>query len=183
MTLLIAIPWHVLCEIRSPGFLEYYFVGEHWKRFTIADWSGDLYGSPHEAPRGTIWLYFLMVSAPWSILFAGTLMWLRKQGRSLRRSLEDPWIAFLLPWFLTPLVVFTFSTNVMYTYVLPTVPPFAILTAILINKTTTAVIHPEVPWFLQTRTIAILVLLAPTLFVLACLTVLPRQSEVRRLGT
>lgn len=179
LTLLIAVPWHVLCELRTPGFLEYYFVGEHWERFTISNWRGDLYGSPHEAPRGTIWLYFLLVCAPWSILFAGTLLWLRKQGRSIRGLLEDPWVSFLLVWFLTPLVFFSFSTNVMYTYVLPTLPPFAILTALLVKKTTKADYPSRVPWFLHPQTIGTLIFPVPTLFILVCLTVLPWQAELR----
>lgn len=38
-TLLVAVlvlPWYILAEQRTPGFLNYFLVGEHWQRFTVA---------------------------------------------------------------------------------------------------------------------------------------------------
>ena len=32
LTLLLALPWYWLAEQRTPGFLEYFLVGEHWHR-------------------------------------------------------------------------------------------------------------------------------------------------------
>ena len=33
--ILLAAPWYVLAEIRTPGFLEYFVIGEHWNRFAV----------------------------------------------------------------------------------------------------------------------------------------------------
>ncbi len=66
--LAIAVPWHVLAEIRSPGFLWAYFVNEHVNR---------AFGTrePHDYGAVPLWLWWLEHLAwlfPWS-LFAPLL--------------------------------------------------------------------------------------------------------------
>ena len=56
LTVALAVPWYWAAERASPGFLDYFLVGEHWKRFVESGWKGDLYGQAHARPRGTIWL-------------------------------------------------------------------------------------------------------------------------------
>ena len=46
MTLLMALPWYWLMEINSPGFIDYFLLGEHFLRFIDPSWSGDKYGFP-----------------------------------------------------------------------------------------------------------------------------------------
>lgn len=123
--LVIAGPWYLLAEVNSPGFLEYFLIGEHWLRFVESGWQGDLYGYAHSRPRGTIWLLGLAAALPWSV-FA-----LYAAGRALKeksalRSMA-PQQAFLLLWTLTPLVFFTFAGNILPAYVLPGLPAFALL--------------------------------------------------------
>lgn len=50
LMLLIAVPWYLLAEQRTPGFLDYFLVGENFRRFTDPTWSGDLYGGVHTRP-------------------------------------------------------------------------------------------------------------------------------------
>lgn len=73
LTLLIAVPWYALAEWRTPGFLNYFLIGEHWHRFTQPGWSGDLYGTAHVEPRGAIWLFALAAFLPWSLLLLALL--------------------------------------------------------------------------------------------------------------
>ncbi len=54
LMLFICLPWYLLAEAKTPGFLNYFIVGEHWKRFTESGWEGDLYGSGHAHPYGAI---------------------------------------------------------------------------------------------------------------------------------
>ncbi len=61
----LCVPWYVLAEIKTPGFLNYFIVGEHFRRFLDPGWSGDLYGSAHRRVYGTIWLYWIPASFPW----------------------------------------------------------------------------------------------------------------------
>ena len=68
LTLLIALPWYWLAEQRTPGFLEYFLLGEHWHRFVTPGWKGDLYGTAHVFPVGAIWAFAFVDTLPWSIL-------------------------------------------------------------------------------------------------------------------
>jgi 4-amino-4-deoxy-L-arabinose transferase-like glycosyltransferase len=62
--LMIAVPWHVLAEERSPGFLWSYFVNEHFKRAL-----GTRYPPDYEAvPLILWWALHLVWFFPWSIL-------------------------------------------------------------------------------------------------------------------
>nr|MDT0252130.1 phospholipid carrier-dependent glycosyltransferase [Endozoicomonas sp.] len=72
--LVIALPWYLLAEQATPGFLDYFIVGEHFKRFLVSGWEGDLYGSAHEEVRGTIWWFWCYSAAPWSIVLP-VLLW------------------------------------------------------------------------------------------------------------
>jgi hypothetical protein len=50
--LAIAVPWYWAAELKASGFLRYFQIGEHYKRFLIPGWDGDLYGNGWVAPRG-----------------------------------------------------------------------------------------------------------------------------------
>ncbi len=129
---LLVIPWYLLAELKTPGFLNYFLIGEHFKRFVVSEWAGDLYGSAHDYPRGTIWLHWVLASFPWSIIaFAiAARRWLRRWPifAGLR---PDPdrlrWL--LLAAALTPPFFFTFAGNILWTYVLPGLPFAALLIA------------------------------------------------------
>ena len=132
-TLLLAalvLPWYWAAERATPGFLEYFLVGEHWKRFTQPGWTGDLYGAAHARPRGMIWVFWLGVALPWSLVAVG---WLIRAATTRRRELallfDDPWRAYFLLWAITPMLFFTVSGNVLPTYVLPGLPALALLVA------------------------------------------------------
>ena len=126
----LCVPWYLLAERSTPGFLEYFFIGEHWKRFTESGWKGDLYGVGREHPRGMIWLYWLGAGFPWSLLFLHKLAGacIRKEAGGLFKS-ADGWQLYCLLWMLAPLVFFTFSANLIWTYVLPGLPGLALLVA------------------------------------------------------
>ncbi len=128
LMLFIFLPWYLLAEAKTPGFLNYFIVGEHWKRFTESGWEGDLYGSGHAHPYGTIWLYWLLAAFPWSLTFIILLIKSFFNRSSLNlASLDREWVAYLFLWAITPMVFFTFAGNILWTYVLPGLPAFAIL--------------------------------------------------------
>ena len=68
LTLLIALPWYWIAEYHTPGFLEYFLVGEHWQRFITPGWGGDRYGNAHIFPIGSIWVFAIVDTLPWSLL-------------------------------------------------------------------------------------------------------------------
>lgn len=159
LALLIALPWYVMCEARSEGFLEYFIVGEHFKRFLVSGWEGDLYGSAHSRRLGSIWLFFLVAFLPWSVAFVGFVCAfvakifrqnspstpnaqkssefkaLAGLAKRVCNAIFTPLLAnnakslYLTLWLLAPLAFFTLSRNVLWTYVLPCAIPFSILLA------------------------------------------------------
>lgn len=119
LTALISLPWFWLAEQKTPGFLHYFIVGEHWQRFLVTGWQGDKYGSAHEFTRGTIWLFFIAASLPWSvILFAGMIS---KKLTFHVNFFSHHASAYTLSlcWAAMPMVFFSFAGNVLWTYVLP----------------------------------------------------------------
>ena len=121
LALLIALPWYYLMEKKSPGFIDYFVVGEHFLRFIDSSWSGDKYGFPKQQPLGIIWAFLFIGSFPWSFVLLGQL----KHG--FRKIWNDPWQLFLWLWILWTPLFFTFSKSLIHTYTLPVMIPIALL--------------------------------------------------------
>jgi hypothetical protein len=128
--LAIAAPWYLLAERATPGFLQYFVVGEHFQRFVVKEWTGDLYGGPRNHPYGTIWLFGLIAALPWSLLVLAAPFWPRlRQAVFSRAMIDEPWLSYLLFWNLASLVFFTFPRILLITYVAMGLPAFALLVA------------------------------------------------------
>lgn len=129
LMLAIAVPWYWLAEQRTPGFLQYFLVGEHLNRFLVAGWQGDLYGHAHKEPVGTIILYWLEGALPWwplaLVAFASNMRLVRQ-----RLSALPSWHRYLVVWMLLPLVFFP-ARNIIPTYPLIGLPAFALLVSSL----------------------------------------------------
>lgn len=124
----LSIPWYLIAEFKTPGFFEYFFIGEHWNRYLIPGWKGDLYGSAHDYPMGSIWLFFLLAIMPWTLILPLAIFVTKNQNTESSKTMTH--VRFLLwVWTMIPLVFFTFSGNVLWTYVLPALPATAILIA------------------------------------------------------
>jgi 4-amino-4-deoxy-L-arabinose transferase-like glycosyltransferase len=127
LTVAIVLPWYLLAEARTPGFLEYFIVGEHWKRYTVSGWQGDRFGTAHARPRGTIWLFLVATTMPWCIAWLALALKLRRAPAP--RTPDDGWRAYLWLWMLASPVFFTPAGNILPTYVLPGMPALALLVA------------------------------------------------------
>ena len=127
LTAALVVPWYWAAEMQSPGFLNYFLVGEHWQRYTVSGWKGDLYGAGHAHPFGTIWLYALLGTLPWS----PWLIWQLARGRAVLAVTPlrsgDGWTLYLLCWLLAPIVFFSLARNILPTYVLPGLVAFGLL--------------------------------------------------------
>ncbi|WP_058494356.1 ArnT family glycosyltransferase [Legionella worsleiensis] len=125
LLLVIALPWYIMAELRTPGFLNYFIIGEHFNRFLTPGWTGDKYGMAHNAPRGMIWVYAVLGVFPWSIIGG---KWLLQHGRILPSFFKDDdgWLSFIFICMVGPLVFFTFAGNIIYPYVFPSLPAFAL---------------------------------------------------------
>ena len=140
--LLVSVPWYLWAEWRTPGFLDYFLVGEHWKRYVVSDWPGDLYGSAHERPYASIWLELLMALLPWSLLLP---LLYRVYRQSARMDLR---LSFISLWALVTPLFFTFSGNILWTYVLPALPAWCLLLALALTTPRHADGKTVSPWWL-----------------------------------
>ena len=126
--LAVTLPWYIWAEIRSPGFFEYFIVGEHIQRFLVPGWEGDLYGSAHDEPKGKIWLFWLAAAFPWSFVVLALLarhLYRRKETKTS----QEPLTPYLIGWMLSPMLLFTLSGNILSAYVLPGFSAMAVLLA------------------------------------------------------
>ena len=124
--LAIAAPWHVLAAARNPDFLWFYFVHEHLLR----------YATPIAERHEPFWYFLAVVAlgcAPWSGLLpsaARLLPWRRwRVGLAEHRG-----EAFLAIWAAFVVVFFSVSQSKLIPYVLPALPPLAVLVGVLIDK-------------------------------------------------
>ncbi len=153
---LLTLPWYLLAEHRTPGFLNYFIIGEHIQRFLVKGWTGDLYGAGHPEARGTILWFAFLGWLPWPVLalfWAGLLAWARRQGAGARFAQVDAEataakanapslvasatlaapsrseLTYLLAWVAAPLLFFTIASNILPSYILPGLPAFGLLMA------------------------------------------------------
>lgn len=119
--LAVAVPWYYLAEVNSPGFLQYFLVGEHFKRFLVPGWQGDLYGVAKTQPKGMIWIFLFLLAFPWFQIVLIQLWKIKK------RIFSDPWITYLVFWMFWTPFFFTFSSHIVHTYIVPVLVPIALL--------------------------------------------------------
>lgn len=125
LTALLVAPWYLLAEQRTPGFLRYFLLGEHWHRFVTPGWAGDLYGFAHRVAPGSVWLYALAALLPWLLLLP--MAFVHRTGiRASASGAAADWHRFLLLWALWPLIFFTAARNIIWPYVLPSLPALAL---------------------------------------------------------
>lgn len=139
LALLIAAPWYVAAEVKTPGFLQYFLAGEHWHRFVTPGWKGDLYGNAHRFPPGTIWVFALAATMPWSILLpVAAWSWRSAPATGVAAADDRSWRLYLLCWSLAPLLFFTAARNIIWTYALPALPALSLYTAHWLARRVTA---------------------------------------------
>lgn len=121
VTAIIAIPWYFLAEQKTPGFIDYFIVGEHFKRFLSSDWKGDKYGFPKSQPMGMIWVFLFIFAIPWIQILIGKL-WKNRTA-----IFKNKWVVFLLFWLLWTPLFFTVSKSLIHPYIMPVMVPIALL--------------------------------------------------------
>ncbi|MBV9345377.1 MAG: glycosyltransferase family 39 protein [Gammaproteobacteria bacterium] len=117
--LLLSAPWFVLVSWRNPSFPAFFFVHEHFARFLT---------TVHQ--RYEPWYYFL------PLLVLAVLPWSAALARGVRRAWREPAGAgefrparFLLLFAAVTLLFFSASGSKLAPYILPMLPPLAVLAA------------------------------------------------------
>ncbi len=119
--LAVATPWFLaMADTHGVAYLRRFFVGENLERFATERYNG----------RRPLWFYAPIILgglAPWSSLMA---LWVPSLGRVLRgarRLTEIEWR--LIVWAGVPVVFYTLSVGQQPRYILPVLPPLAVLVA------------------------------------------------------
>jgi 4-amino-4-deoxy-L-arabinose transferase-like glycosyltransferase len=112
----LAAPWFLAVERRHPGFLDFFFVGEHLRRFATG---------AAKRPGGIQYFVpvFLLGFLPGLPFFVAGV------ARGLRRRREDEGGLFFLLWFGVVFVFFSLSQSKLPPYLLPAIPAAALLAA------------------------------------------------------
>ena len=114
----IAVPWHLLVSQRNPGWAWFYFVHEHWLRFTTTTHG-----------RNEPWWFFIPV------MLLGIFPWTGFLWSSVRAALPASWArrsesadqVFLLLWAGFIFLFFSASRSKLVPYMLPVFPPLTLL--------------------------------------------------------
>lgn len=116
--LAIAAPWHILAAQHNDLWANFYFVHEHWARFTTT-----VHG------RYQPWWYFI------PIVFGGLFPWMGFIWPALQTNLTGGWVRrqvnweawFFAIWAAFILLFFSLSQSKLIPYILPILLPLAIL--------------------------------------------------------
>jgi len=112
----LVLPWFILVERANPGFLNFYFIYEHFQRFTTE-------AAKRPGPVYYFILTFLLGFLPWTFFFANAIkkgvvkLWRREAGPE----------AFFTFWFLFILLFFSVSKSKLIPYIFPIWPAAAAL--------------------------------------------------------
>ena len=118
---MVALPWYVLCAIRNPDFLRTFIFQHNFERYL----------TPIFQHRQPFWFFLpitLLAILPWTIF-----LWPAIQ-EALRVWQEKSWARspgfFFGCWAVFPIIFFSFSQSKLPGYILPAVPPLALLCSI-----------------------------------------------------
>lgn len=122
---LIALPWYIVCARRNPDFLRIFIFEHNFERYLTRVFQ-------HPQP---FWFFIpitLVALLPWT-----ALLWPAAQ-QALRRWREKSWpdspSLFFACWAVFPILFFSFSQSKLPGYILPSVPPLALLCAAALSR-------------------------------------------------
>lgn len=110
-------PWFVLVSLKNPEFPEFFFIREHFQRFT---------STIHRRSQPA-WFFLpilLLTMLPWSFFLPGSL----KKSWNERHA-NNGTSLFLLIWPLVIILFFSLSSSKLIPYILPVFPALSLLVA------------------------------------------------------
>jgi 4-amino-4-deoxy-L-arabinose transferase-like glycosyltransferase len=131
--LVMVLPWYIAVQRRNPTFLNEFFWKHNLERYTT-----NLYR--HHQPFYYYLIVLLLGMMPWTALSFRALIdglatsFAEWKARSKRQRYVghvragDAFPEFLVLWALFPIIFFSFSDSKLPGYILPSIPPLAILT-------------------------------------------------------
>jgi 4-amino-4-deoxy-L-arabinose transferase-like glycosyltransferase len=137
---LMVLPWFIAVQRRNPQFFHEFIIGHNLERYT-----SDLYR--HHQPFYYYFVVLVIGLMPWTAL-AMRALWdgfqisiaewkVRSQPQRYLGHIRpgDAFPEFLILWALFPIIFFSFSGSKLPGYILPSIPPIAILTGDYLFRT------------------------------------------------
>ena len=118
--LLTALPWYVMCAARNPTFLRVFLLEHNFERFATNRYQ-------HAQP---FWFFapaVLLALFPWTFLLGACAKDALRIYRE-KRLVDSPGV-FFAAWALFPFLFFSVSQSKLPGYILPSLPPLALLVA------------------------------------------------------
>jgi len=120
----ITLPWFVLIIEQHPSFYQFFFIHEHFERFTT-----------NEHQRTASWYFFL------PLLAVGFLPWLLNVAQAVQLAFQEQRhhaltfkpLCLCLVWIVTITAFFSISQSKLPGYIFPVIPPLAILVGVSIQ--------------------------------------------------
>lgn len=122
--LALSLPWVWLAHSRHPDFLRFFFIYEHFGRYTGEE-HGRVYGKLYYLP------VLLWGTAPWSAFF---LRAVRERGGRSEPLFDRSARALLLTWIIFVFCFFSLSVSKLVTYILPLFLPLAVYAAEIFRR-------------------------------------------------
>jgi len=119
----VASPWFVLAQQKYPDFFNYMFVGQQFNRYTATT-----YNNPQP-----LWFYLLallLLLFPWVFFALGQVRRVTTMTRATALDIPEVWWRLCWTWVLAILVFFSIPNSKLVGYILPVVPPLALLAAV-----------------------------------------------------
>ncbi len=119
----VALPWFVLAQQAYPDFFNYMFIGQQFNRYTAAT-----YNNPQPW-----WFYLLalvLLFFPWVFFAIGQVRRVTATSLATKLPMAAAWWRLCWVWVLAILVFFSIPHSKLVGYILPVMPPLALLAAL-----------------------------------------------------
>ena len=129
----IVLPWFIAVQHQNPTFFREFFLQQNLQRFATNRYE-------HAQPFWYYLVVILLSTMPWTVLAVRALIdgartsiaeWRLRHAKAEQpapSAVGDAFPEFLVLWALIPIVFFSFSKSKLPGYILPSVPPIAVLT-------------------------------------------------------
>jgi 4-amino-4-deoxy-L-arabinose transferase-like glycosyltransferase len=121
----VALPWYIICARRNPDFIHAFIFQHNFERYLTPVFQ-------HKQPFWFFGPMTLLALLPWTVLLIpaaqeGLRLWREKSWR------DSPGF-FVACWAVFPVVFFSFSQSKLPGYILPAIPPLALLLAVACTR-------------------------------------------------
>lgn len=115
--LALTLPWHVMIQLKHPCFFNFYFINQHFARYSTLD-------SARFEPFYYYFLVMIVGLLPWTFFLPQAFRYCLPTWKNRKNFSTE---VFLLIWVVAILLFFSFSHSKLIPYILPIFPPLAIM--------------------------------------------------------